>query len=68
MSDTRDHVHELVDRLPPAQLDAVARLLDAFLNSRGEEIGDEEQQAVDEAKRWLDEHGGRGIPHEEVSG
>lgn len=65
MSDTRRHVHELIDRLPPVQLSAVARLLDAFLNEP-EEISEDEEQAVEEARRWLAEHGGRGIPHEEV--
>jgi hypothetical protein len=64
MSDTRHHVHELIDRLPPAQLTAVAGLLESMLDR--EEIGEAEQRAVDEAKQWLRENGGKGIPHEEV--
>jgi hypothetical protein len=64
MSDTRQHVHELVDRLPPAQLTAVAGLLESMLNR--EEISEAEERAVDEAKQWLRETGGKGIPHEEV--
>jgi hypothetical protein len=31
MSDTRRHVHQLVDRLPPAQLEAVAGLLESMI-------------------------------------
>ena len=65
MSDTREHVHELIDRLPPAQLEAVAGLLESMLDPR-EPIGAEEERAVAEAKQWLGEHGGKGIPHEEV--
>jgi hypothetical protein len=64
MSDKRQHVHELVDRLPPAQLTAVAGLLETMLDR--ELIGEEEERAVDEAKQWLRENGGKGVPHEEV--
>ena len=28
--------------------------------------GEEEERAVDEAKRWLQDNGGQGIPHESV--
>lgn len=63
MSDTRQHVHELIDQLPPAKLSAVASLLEVMIDH--EEIGEEEERAVDEAKQWLQENG-RGIPHEEV--
>lgn len=31
MSDTREHLHELIDQLPPSQLPAVAGLLEAML-------------------------------------
>lgn len=64
MSDTRHHVHELIDRLPAEQLSAVAGLLKAMLDR--EEIGEQEERAVDEAKQWLRQSGGKGIPHEEV--
>ncbi len=64
MSDTRRHVHELIDQLPPAKLDAVAGLLEAMLDP--EETGAEEERATAEAKQWLRENGGKGIPHEEV--
>lgn len=59
VSDTRRHVHELIDRLPPAQLAALASLLEAMLPT--EEISKEEESAVNEAKQWLREHGGKGI-------
>ena len=31
-----------------------------------EPVGKEEERAVDEAKRWLQDNGGQGIPHESV--
>ena len=31
-----------------------------------EPVGEEEERAVDEAKRWLQDNGGKGIPHETV--
>jgi hypothetical protein len=64
MTDKRQHVHELIDRLPAAQLSAVAVLLENMLDR--EQISDEEERAVEEAKQWLRENGGKGIPHEEV--
>ena len=64
MIDTRQHVHELIDQLPPAKLNAVAGLLEVMLDR--EEISADEERAVSEAKQWLRENGGQGIPHEEV--
>lgn len=64
MIDTRQRVHELIDRLPPLQLTAVAGLLEAMLDR--EEIGEEEERAVDEAKQWLRENAGKAIPHEQL--
>jgi hypothetical protein len=64
MSDTRQHVHKLIDQLPPAKLNAVAGLLEVMID--GEETSEEEDRAVNEAKPWLQENSGKGIPHEEV--
>jgi hypothetical protein len=64
MSDARRHAHELIDRLLETQLPSVAGLLEAMLGR--EEIGETEERAVDEAKRWLRENCGKGIPHAEV--
>ena len=65
-SDTRQHIHELIDRLPPTQLVAVAGLLEAMIDPGQGEVGEEEERAVAEAKQWLRDNGGKGIPHEEV--
>jgi hypothetical protein len=57
MSDPRQRVHQMIDRLPSAQLSAVEGLLGAILD---------EEPAIEEARQWLRENGGRGIPHEEI--
>lgn len=64
MADTLEHVHELVNRLPEAQLTAFARLLESILER--EPIGQEEERAVEEARQWLRENGGNAIPNAEV--
>lgn len=71
MSDTRQHVYELIDRLPEAQLDGLARLLETIVDPtlrnaprEDEEISEEEEQAVAEAREWLKHN--KPIPHEEV--
>jgi hypothetical protein len=72
MADTREHVHELIDRLPPAQLSAVAGLLEAILSpARGAAIDDEpvteeDQRRLREGQAWFAQRGGRGVPMEEV--
>ena len=64
MSDTRQHVHNLIDQLPPAKLNAVAGLLEVMIDR--DETNEEEERAVNEGRQWLQENGGKGIPHEEV--
>ena len=76
MSETREHAHELIDRLPETQLSALVGLLETIVDPvaaalRNAPVDDEpltaeEEQALDRADAWLKERGGRGIPHEEV--
>jgi len=76
MSDTRQHVHELIDRLPSSQLVAVAGLLEAMLDpvSRAianappddEPVADEDRRRFREGQAWFAQRGGKGIPMEEV--
>lgn len=46
MSDTRQHAHELIDRMPDTQLSALVGLLETIIESatEDEEIGEEEAQ------------------------
>lgn len=70
----RQQAHAYLDRLLPAQLAAVRRLLETMLDpvSRAlanapfedEEIGEEEERAVAEAREWLTHN--ESIPNEVV--
>ena len=60
MSDTRQRVHELVDRLSAHALSEVARWLESRLRDEQEEC------AVAEAKEWVRQNPGKNIPHENV--
>jgi len=74
MSDPRQHVYELINRLPPAQLAAVTGLLETTLDPvslatanaplEDEPISEEEERAVAEANEWLKHN--KPIPFEEV--
>ncbi|MBM3748383.1 MAG: hypothetical protein FJW34_21580 [Acidobacteria bacterium] len=76
MSDTRQHAHELIDRLPQAQLSALVGLLETILDPvtaalRDAPLDDEgetedEKREVQEARDWLARNGGRGIRHDEA--
>jgi hypothetical protein len=74
LTNEKQQAHELIERLPPAQLTAVVGLLEAILEPVSRAItnaplddepeSDEERRAVAEAKEWLRHH--PGIPFEEV--
>jgi hypothetical protein len=72
MADTKEHAHELIDRLPPTQLSAVVGLLEAMLDPfslantpvEEEEITLETAAALDRGRASLAR--GEGIPHEEI--
>ena len=66
MSDTRQHAHELIDRLPEAQLSTVVGLLEAIVEPalEDEEISEEEAQTVARSKEWFKHN--PGTPFEEV--
>jgi hypothetical protein len=66
MSDTRQHVHELIDRLPAPQLTAVARLLETMVSrdEDGDTLSNAERKAIAEADEWLKHN--HPISHEEV--
>jgi len=60
MSDTRQHVIELLDRLTPAELAELEKHLESKLAAEAEE------RAVEEAREWVRQNPGRGVSHEEV--
>jgi len=71
---TKEHAHELIDRLPPAQLAAVASLLEAMLDPAAQAIASlpiEEEEITPETAADLDRarasiERGEGIPHEAI--
>ena len=74
MSDTRQHVHELIERLDAGQLAAVGQLLEVMTDPvarsmasapvEREPVSGEEAAALDEAHAAIAR--GEGIPHEEI--
>jgi hypothetical protein len=74
MSDTRQHAHELIDRMPETQLSALVGLLETMIDPvaaalrnapfEDEEISEEEERAVAESIEWLKHN--KAIPHEQV--
>lgn len=74
----KKQAHELIDRLAPSQVSAVVGLLEAMLDPVSRAIAnapvddepesDAERRAVADSKSWFQEHGGKGIAHEDVMG
>ena len=76
MSDTRQHAHELIDRLPETQISAVVGFLESIVDPdkatlENAPFDDEpetgaERQAVAQARGCLQKNGGKGVPHNEA--
>jgi len=63
MSDTRHHLHELIDRLRPEQLAAAEKTLHEMIDD--EEFTDEDRRAIVASQEYFRE-GGEGVPFEQV--
>jgi hypothetical protein len=61
----KQHVAELLDRLEPSQLSAVAKLLEAMARADDDELSEEDRQAITASLEYFDK-GGEGIPFEQV--
>ena len=76
MTDTRQHAHQLIDRLPETQIAGLVQFLETIVDPVSAALRDaplddeqeteEEQAAVSEARDWLRNNGGNGIPHTEA--
>jgi hypothetical protein len=62
----KQHAHELLDRLGPAQFSAVLHLLESIVPSQvdGNTLSPAERKAIAEADEWLQQN--QPIPHEDV--
>lgn len=64
MSD-KQHAHDLIDRLGPAQVDALVHFLEVMINGiEDERISAEEEAAVTRSKEWFQQN--EGIPFEQI--
>jgi hypothetical protein len=76
MNDTRELAHHLIDRLPETQLSGLVQFLESIVDPAAtalrsapfddEPETDDEKAAVSEAKTWIENNGGKGIPHDEA--
>jgi hypothetical protein len=66
MSTDRQHAHDLLDQLAPAQLAAVVHLLETMIppDEDRDTLSHAERKAIAEADEWLKHH--PPIPHEEI--
>ncbi len=72
----REHAHQLIDSLPEMQLSGLVQFLETIVDPvttalrnaplDDEPETDEERADVSEARRWLHDNGGKGIPHNEA--
>lgn len=60
----RQHAYALLNLLSPEQLSAIRELLEKMV-APSEQISDDEERAVAEAKEWR-KSGGKPVSHEEV--
>ena len=73
---TKQHAHELIERMAPGQVFAVVSLLETMLDPVSRAIAnapiddepetDAEREAVAASKAWMAEHPGQGIPFEDL--
>lgn len=76
MTDRRQLAHPLIDRLPETKIPGLVQLLESIVDPaanalRNSPLDDEtesedEKRSVAEARNWLKQNGGKGIPHAEA--
>jgi len=76
MTKTRQHAHQLIDRMPETQLSALVGFLESVVDPNETSLRDapfddeteteSERNAVDQARASLQRNGGKGIPHAEA--
>lgn len=73
---TKQHAHELIDRMAPGQVCAVVGLLEIMLDPLASTLAnapfddeletEDERQAVAASRTWLEKQAGQVIPNEDV--
>jgi hypothetical protein len=67
-SETKQHAHQLLDRLDPSRLAAVVHLLEVLIHDEDgeeEELTEKDRRAVAASREYF-RQGGQGIPFEQV--
>ncbi len=63
----RQHAHQLLDRLGPAQFDAVAKLLEVMIrDDDDEELTEEDRRAINASREYFRHNPEGGVPFEQV--
>ncbi len=67
----KQHAHELIERLPDSELATAVRFLEFMLLDRVARAGvdepvEEDLRRLREREAWFAQHGGKGIPMEDV--
>jgi len=73
----KQHAHELIDRMPVAQVSAIVQMIEAMLDPVSRAIAnapvddepesEAERQAVAASKAWLEKHPRQGVSLEDLS-
>lgn len=63
----KQHVHELVERLGPAQVAAVLRLLEVMVDPEDEPLSDEDIRAIEASRAHFRENPADGVAFEEFA-
>jgi hypothetical protein len=62
----KQQAHQLLDQLGPAQLDAIAKLLEVMIRDDNEELSAEDRRAVAASREYFRQNPEGGIPFEQV--
>lgn len=77
LANAKEHAHELIDRLPIAQVSAIVQMIEALLDPVSRAIAnapiddepesEAERHAVAASKAWLEKHPEEGVSLEDLS-
>ena len=65
-ADSRQHAHELVDQLGPGQLAAVIHLLEVMIDDEGDELTEEDREAIRSSREYFRENPEGGLSMEDM--
>ncbi len=65
-ANTREHAHELVDRLGPGQLAAVVHLLEVMIDDEDDELTEEDREAIRSSREYFRQNPDGGLSLEDM--